>query len=106
MRRTLPLAVLSAVVLLLDAGVSSAVVSITRSRVVISGRATAAIVERSPFRLRVLGASGAPILAEVVNTQPPPAQRSPSPDPVLPGTDAQKSDQLYAPLSFFVGQQS
>ncbi len=106
MRRTLPLAVLSAAVLLLDTGVSSGAVSITRSRVVISGRATAAIVERSPFRLRVLGASGAPILAEVVNTQPPPAQRSSSPDPVLPGTDAQKSDQLYAPLSFFVGQQS
>jgi hypothetical protein len=27
-------------------------------------------------------------------------------DPVPPGTDAQKSDQLYSPLSFLVGQES
>jgi alpha-glucosidase len=106
MRRTLPLAVITALVLLGDAGPSSGAVSITRSRVIVSGRGAAAIVERSPFRLRVVGHGGGSVLAEVANAEPAPALLPSTTDPVLPGTDAQQSGQLYAPLSFLVGQES
>ena len=71
-----------------------------------SSRGASAIVERDPFELRIAARSGAPVLSEVPNRRPGPATVPPTTDPVPPGTDAQQSGQLYAPLSFLVGQQS
>ena len=106
MRRILPLAVISVVALWVDAGASYGAVSITGTRIVLSGHGVAAIVERSPYRLRIGRATGAPALAEVANTKPAPAVLPSTMDPVLPGTDVQRSAQLYAPLSFLVGRES
>jgi alpha-glucosidase len=106
MRRILPLAVMSVVSLLVDVGASYGAVSITSNRVVVSGKGAAAIVERNPFRLRIVGGAGALVLAEVANTKPAPAVLPSTTDLVPPGTDVQRSDQLYAPLSFLVGQES
>ncbi len=104
MRRYLLPAVTLAV-LLAPAGESCAAVSISQSRIVVGVRGAAAIVDRDPFGLRVI-ASGAPVLSEVANRAPGPAVMPLMLDPVPPGTDAQHSDQLYAPLSFLVGRQS
>jgi alpha-glucosidase len=106
MRRILPLAVMSVVALLVDVGASSGAVSISSNRVVVSGKGAGAIVERNPFRLRIVGGASAPVLAEVTNTKPSPAVLPSTAELVPPGTDVQKSDQLYAPLSFLVGQES
>ena len=81
-------------------------VSITPSQVVVHVGADAAVVRRNPFQLRILGAAGAAALSEVANLKPGPKILPPTTDPVPPGTDAQKSPQLYSPLSFLVGQQS
>jgi alpha-glucosidase (family GH31 glycosyl hydrolase) len=93
-------------VLLGPAGASQAAVSIGSSRVVVSGRGAAAIIDRNPFRLRIVTGSGAPALSEVANREPGPANLPPLLDPVSPGISAPKSDQLYAPLSYLVGHES
>jgi alpha-D-xyloside xylohydrolase len=106
MRRYVLTAVTSVVWVLLFAGVGSAAVSIGHTRVVVSLRGASAIVDRDPFRLRVVGGGGEQVLSEVANRGQGPVGVPPTIDPVPPGTDAQKSDQLYAPLSFLVGEQS
>jgi alpha-glucosidase (family GH31 glycosyl hydrolase) len=108
MRRYLLAAATSAVwfLSLVLAAASSAAVSITSSRVVVSARGASAIIEPDPFRLRVVGGRDGEGLSEVANSNPAPAVLPPESDPVPPGFDAQRSDQLYAPLSFLVGQQS
>ena len=93
-------------VLLGPAGASRAAVSIGNSRVVVSARGAAAIADRDPFRLRIVAGSGVPALSEVVNRQPRPAILPPLIDPVSPGISAPKSGQLYAPVSYLVGQES
>ena len=80
--------------------------TITGSQVVVRSGTDTAVVQRNPFRLRILGASGATALSEVANLESAPSVLPPTTDPVPPGTDAQKSSQLYAPLSFLVGQES
>jgi alpha-glucosidase len=106
MRRILPLAVISLAALTVAADASYGAVSITGTRVLVSGRGVVAIVERSPFRLQVARGAGAPVLAEVANTRPPPAPLPLTIDPLPPGTDLQSGAQLYAPLSFLVGRES
>jgi len=81
-------------------------VAITPSQIVVRAGADAALIRRNPFQLRILGGSGAAALSEVANLQPAPSVVPPTIDPLPPGTDAQKSDELYAPLSFLVGQES
>jgi alpha-glucosidase (family GH31 glycosyl hydrolase) len=93
-------------VLLAPAAAGRAAVSITRGRVVVSSPGAVAIVDRNPFRLRIVDGSGAPALAEVANRNPPPAVLAPTVDPVPPGTPAPDSGQLYAPLSYLVGSES
>lgn len=105
MRRYVLAAVTSAA-LLLPAAASTARVSIGKNRVVVSSRGASATIERDPFELRIVAGSGVPVLSEVANRRPGPAIVPPTTDPVPPGTDAQASDQLYAPLSFMVGQES
>jgi sulfoquinovosidase len=94
------------VALLVPAAASCAAVSIVKSRVVVSSRGAAAIIDRDPFELRIGAGFGVPVLSEVANRRPGPASVPPTTDPVPPGTDAQSSDQLYAPLSFIVGRES
>ncbi len=98
---------LSVVAVLLAPGVrASAAVSITGNQVVVSSRVGEVIVARDPFVLRIVGESGASVLSEVPNRLPGPAALAPTVDPVAPGTDAPKSGQLYAPLSFLVGTEA
>ena len=106
MRRMLPLAVMSLLALLVGAASSRGAVSLTARQITVSGSWGAAIVDRNPFRLRVIDSAGSPVLAEVANRRPAPAMLPPRTDPVLPGTDVQKSAQLYTPLSFLVGHES
>ncbi|HUO70486.1 MAG TPA: TIM-barrel domain-containing protein, partial [Solirubrobacteraceae bacterium] len=87
-------------------GTRAPAVTISASQVVISGPGTIVIVRRNPFWLEILTDAGAPALAEVANRQPGAATLTPTSDPIAPGTDAQRSGQLYAPLAFLVGQQS
>lgn len=87
-------------------GTSHAAVSIGPRKVVVSARGAATIVDRNPFRLRIVTASGAPALSEVSNRQPGPDTLAPLMDPVSPGISAPSSGQLYAPLSYLVGQES
>jgi alpha-glucosidase (family GH31 glycosyl hydrolase) len=81
-------------------------VSITRSRVVVASPGATAIVVRDPFRLRIVDGDGTTVLSEVTNRRPGPAVVPPTPDPIAPGTDAPRSPQLYAPLTYLVGRQS
>jgi alpha-glucosidase (family GH31 glycosyl hydrolase) len=107
MRRYLLAAVTSVVsTWLVFAATSSAAVSVSRSRVVVSLPGASAIVDRDPFRLRVVSGRGRRVLSEVANRGQRPVSVPPTIDPIPPGTDSQKSDQLYAPLSFLVGEQS
>ncbi len=103
--RLLP-ATAAAVMLLIPAAASRAAVSITRARVVVSSPGATVIVDRNPFRLRIVNGSGAAALSEVANRNPGPASLPPTVDPVPPGTPAPKSGQLYAPLSYLVGRES
>jgi len=82
---------------------ASKAVTITPSRVVVRLGADAAVVQRNPFQLRILGAAGAAALSEVANVKPAPDVVPTTMDLLPPGTDAPKSEQLYAPLSFLVG---
>jgi len=82
---------------------ASASVTIGPAHVVVRGTGAMAIVTRDPFRLEILTASGRPALSEVANTRPAPAALAPTDDPIAPGVDAQRSGQLYTPLSFLVG---
>lgn len=81
-------------------------VTITPSQVAVRSGADTAVVQRNPFRLRILGAAGAAALSEVANVKPAPDAVPSTMDLLPPGTDAPKSEQLYAPLSFLVGQES
>ena len=92
--------------LLIPAAASHAAVSITSRQVVVSSRAGAVVVARNPFQLRIISSSGSSALSEVANTLPGPSALPPTTDPVAPGTDAAKSGQLYAPLSFLVGTEA
>ncbi|MCL4449604.1 MAG: hypothetical protein M1483_07635 [Actinobacteria bacterium] len=65
-----------------------------------------AVVTTNPFRLQVGTSLRSLALSEVSNTSPPPTKLPPTIDPVPPGVPAQKSDQLYAPLSFLVGHET
>ncbi len=85
---------------------ASKTVTITPSRVVVRFGADAAVVQRNPFQVRILGAAGAAALSEVANLKPAPDAVPSTMDLLPPGTDAPKSEQLYAPLSFLVGQES
>jgi alpha-glucosidase (family GH31 glycosyl hydrolase) len=105
MRRALP-AVVFLAVLLVPAAASRAAVSITRSQVTVTTRAGAVIVKRDPFGLRILGRTGSAVLSEVPNRLPGPSTLAPTTDPLPPGTDAPRSGQLYAPLSFLVGTET
>jgi alpha-glucosidase len=105
MRRPL-LTMVFLVALLLPAAAGRAAVSINSRQVVVSSKTGAVIVARNPFRLRVVASSGSPALSEVANTLPKPGTLPPTTDPVPPGTDATKSGQLYAPLSFLVGTET
>jgi len=110
--RRYPLAAVMLVVLLLlllllvPAVASRAAVSITKNKLVVRARGAAALVNRDPFQLRILAGSGVSVLSEIANRTPGPTSLPPTMDPVPPGTDAQPSGQLYAPLSFLVGQES
>ena len=78
--------------------------AIPRQLVVLSHGATA-IVQTDPFRLKIVG-NGDTQLSEVANTRPGPTPMPPTADPIAPGTDAQTSHQLYAPLSYLVGTET
>jgi alpha-glucosidase len=106
MRRLLPLAVITAVAPLVGAGTSYGAALLAATQIRVSGPWGAAIIDRNPFRLRIVDRSGAVVLAEVANRRPAPAILPATIDPVLPGTDVQKSAQLYTPLSFLVGHES
>lgn len=88
------------------AGTGRAAVSFTSSRIVVRTVGAVAVVERGPFRLRILSGSGVPALAEVANARPAPTILPPTVDPVRPGFDPPESGQLYAPLAFLVGGQT
>ncbi len=79
-------------------------VTITGRQVVVRVGSDTVVVTRNPFRLRIVSGAGA--LNEVANVRPGPKVVPPTMDPVAPGTDLQKSNQLYSPLSFLVGRQS
>jgi alpha-glucosidase (family GH31 glycosyl hydrolase) len=81
-------------------------VTIDRQQVVVAGHGAVAIVQRNPYRMRILTGSGAAALSEVANREPRPIAVSPTDDPAAPGTEPAHSGQLYAPLSFLVGQSS
>jgi len=87
-----------AVVPLVPVAASGAAVSISASRVVVSSRRAAAIVDRDPFQLRIVAGSRATALSEVPNHRPGPTILPPTIDPVPPGTVAPESGQLYAPV--------
>ncbi len=73
-------------------------------RLVVRAHGASAIIERNPFRLRIVSSTGG--LAEVANLRPGPDVLPTTIDPIPPGTDAQRSGQLYAPLSFLVGHEA
>jgi alpha-glucosidase (family GH31 glycosyl hydrolase) len=106
MRRFLLAAAVASGFLSVAAAPSRASVSMNNREVVIGERGAAAIIERDPFRLRIVTGDGTAALTEVANRSPRPAVLSPTVDPLPPGFDAQKSGQLYAPLSFLVGGQT
>jgi alpha-glucosidase (family GH31 glycosyl hydrolase) len=81
-------------------------VTITQRQVIVRAGSDTVVVTRDPFRLRIVESSGAAALTEVANLKPGPKVVPPTIDPAPPGTDSQKSDQLYSPLSYLVGQQS
>ncbi len=76
----------------------------TGNQIVVKARGATAIIDRNPFRLRIVSAAGG--LGEVANRRPAPDALPTTIDPLPPGTDAQRSGQLYAPLSFLVGHES
>ncbi len=81
-----------------------AAVTFTRTRVVVRGQGAVANIQLRPFRIAVGTASGRPVLMEVGNRNPIPRLLPPTADPLAPGTEPDASGQLYAPLSFLVGQ--
>jgi len=82
-------------------------VSVTATRVVLDGDGVRAVIDRDPYRLEISGGAGqAPALAEVPSGTATPMVLPPTHDPVAPGTDAQSSGALYAPLSFLVGSET
>lgn len=82
-------------------------VTVSATRVVIDGPGVRAVIDRAPYRLRIAPAPGQPAaLSEVAGGSATPAVLPPTQDPVPPGTDAQSSGQLYAPLSFLVGNET
>jgi alpha-glucosidase len=85
---------------------SHAATSISSTQIVVTTPGARALINRRPFRLVIETAQGASALAEVANTQPLPRVLAPTIDPVPPGTDAQSSGELYAPLSFLVGSET
>jgi alpha-glucosidase len=91
---------------LLVPAASHAATSIGSTQIVVSAPDARAVINRSPFRLVIETAQGRTALAEVANAQPPPHVLPPTVDPVPPGTDAQSSGELYAPLSFLVGTET
>jgi alpha-glucosidase len=74
-------------------------------QITISAPGARAVIDRHPFRLRVLDGSGRAALAEVPNGQGPQVE-PPTVDPVPPGTDNPNTTTLYAPLSFTVGSET
>jgi alpha-glucosidase len=73
----------------------------------VHGQGATAIVTLDPFRLEIRRAGGRSSgLGEVANTRPRPTAMPPTADPIAPGTDAQVSHQLYAPLSYLVGTET
>jgi alpha-glucosidase (family GH31 glycosyl hydrolase) len=77
------------------------------SRTVLVGRpGDEVLVSRHPFRLEFLNRSSRPVLSEVANRKPAPSPLSPTQDPVPPGTEPRHSGQLYAPMSFLVGNET
>ena len=106
MRGSMALALISLAALLVNAATSLATESISRSQIVVTAPGVKAIVDRHPFRLRIAGRVGGPVLAEVASPAQPSEVLPSTVDPLPPGTDAQRSGQLYAPLSFLVGQES
>jgi alpha-glucosidase len=105
MRRVL-IAAVGAAAFLMPATAGRAAVSITSGQVVVRGRGASVVVDRQPFRLRIVATSGRSALSEVVNRLPGPAALTPTADPLAPGIEPPLSGQLYAPLSFLVGRQS
>jgi sulfoquinovosidase len=94
------------VALLLGASASPAAVLITKRRVLVSSRGLSVVIDRDPFRLRIVSRSGTTVLSEVANRRPRPSVLPRTTDPLAPGIDAQRSGQLYAPLAFLVGRAS
>jgi alpha-glucosidase (family GH31 glycosyl hydrolase) len=105
MRRVLLGAVCGAA-FLVPAAAGQAAVSGTGGEVVVGGHAASVIVDRQPFRMRIVSRSGRSSLSEVVNRDPAPSVLGPTADPIAPGIEPPRSRQLYAPLSFLVGRQS
>jgi alpha-glucosidase (family GH31 glycosyl hydrolase) len=80
---------------------AAASVSIGPARVVVRAGSLSAVVERSPFRLRI-----GPLSEVASRRTARPTVLAPVADPVAPGTEPSRSGQLYAPLSFLVGSES
>jgi alpha-glucosidase (family GH31 glycosyl hydrolase) len=105
-RRNLRLVLIMLAGVLANAAVSHAAVSITGRLVVVSSRGAVAMVSRDRFQLRISTRAGRPALSEVPNRHPAPAVLPRTLDPLPPGTNAPRSGQLYAPLTFLVGRES
>ncbi|HUO72277.1 MAG TPA: TIM-barrel domain-containing protein, partial [Solirubrobacteraceae bacterium] len=88
------------------AGYGQVVLTPSQVRVAVAAGGPVVIVDRRPFRLRIVARGCAGGLSEVANSRPRSAALSPTVDPLAPGVDAARSGQLYAPLSFLVGRES
>jgi alpha-glucosidase (family GH31 glycosyl hydrolase) len=80
-------------------------VALSRKSVEVRAPGAAAVITRSPFRIRFLNSCGGPVLSEVRNTMPAPKRLPATSDPVDPGFDSPRHPPLYVPLSFTVGTQ-
>ncbi len=81
-------------------------VTFTGSRIVVGGQGAVATIDRRPFRIAIGTAPGRPVLMEVGSRAAGPRPQPPTADPVAPGIEPGASGQLYAPLSYLVGQYS
>jgi sulfoquinovosidase len=104
--RELAFAVVLALGLVLPAASGQAAVSVGARRIVLSGPWGSAVIDRARFRLAIAAPSGRAVLSEVANAAAAPSALPPTQDPLAPGTDAQRSGALYAPLTFLVGTQT
>ncbi len=93
-----------ALLLLLPAP-ATAGIRLARDRIVVGRPAATAVIQRSPFRLRVRDAAGRTVLAEAPPRHAGARRLPPTRDPEPLGLDREPDRATYAPLSFEVGRE-